>query len=327
MNQANETNFIYFVIEGISDLPELQVPIFLLVLLIYLITLGGNLTILLLICLDRRLRTPMYFFLGNLSVLDMSSTVVTLHKVLLIAITGDKSVSYVACVAQLYIFASLIGDELLLLAAMSYDRYLAICRPLHYHKVMNQRLCCVLAITSWLLGCLENIPLVVLLSMLTCFRSKQINHYYCDILPLKEISCSDTSALDLLIFVSGTFHTSVSFFLTFIPYIFIISCILRISSRVGRRKAFYTCSSHLAVVVLLYVTLVFQYLRSNAAERLDTNKLFNTAAVPMLNPLIYSLKNKDVKSSLRHRIKMCGSIKCLKICSSQKIRAMGNSLL
>ncbi|KAM4642062.1 olfactory receptor 6C1-like [Discoglossus pictus] len=295
----------YFIINGISNAPKLQAPIFSLVLLIYIITIGCNMAILHLVCQDPHLHTPMYFFLGNLSILDITYTTVTLHKVLVTFITGDKTVSYCACIAQFYIFASLASNELLILAAMSYDRYVAICKPLHYYMVMNSTVCALLAIFCWLFSFVESIPYLALFLRFSCFRSNVINHFFCDGVPLMKLSCSDTSSLETLIFTEGLFLTFLTpFILTFISYVFIIVTILKIRSSAGRRKAFYTCSSHLTVVILLYVTLNCQYIRPSARDNLDSNKLFslfNTAAVPILNPVIYSLKNNDIKSALRRR--------------------------
>ncbi|XP_063794714.1 olfactory receptor 5AR1-like [Pseudophryne corroboree] len=306
MDQINRTTINYFILMGISDKPELQLPIFLLVLLIYLITLGGNVTILLLVCLDHKLHTPMYFFLSNLSTLDMFCSTITLHKVLAMFITGNKTISYSSCMTQLYFFSCFTSNELLILTAMSYDRYVAICNPLHYTMVMNRRACSLLALLCWLVGILELVPYIVLLLRLSCYRSNVINHFFCDMAPVIELSCSDTSALELLIFTEGLFLLSATpFLLTFMSYVFIIVSIMRIRSSSGRRKTFYTCSSHLMVVVLLYGTLFCQYLRPTSVDSLDSNKIFsliNTAAVPVLNPIIYSLKNDAVKSAFKVKI-------------------------
>ncbi|KAM8952803.1 olfactory receptor 5AR1-like [Pelodytes ibericus] len=304
MDFTNHTAVICFIIKGISDAPELQLPIFLLVLLIYLLTLGGNMTILLLVCSDPQLHTPMYFFLCNLSIIDISSSTVALHKILLIFISGDRTISFHACMTQMFIFTSLVCNELLILTTMSYDRYVAICSPLHYSTVMSCNVCMTLSIVCWLLGFLDTIPHVLLVSQLTCYTSVEINHFFCDILPLVKLSCNDTSLINHLIFICGMFLSTFPFLFTFIPYVFIIATVLKIRSATGKRKAFYTCSSHFTVVVLLYLTLVCQYLRPVSQDSLEANKLFslfNTAAVPMLNPLIYSLKNKDVKAALRRR--------------------------
>ncbi|XP_053545123.1 olfactory receptor 1038-like [Bombina bombina] len=308
MEPANQTMVLFYILKGISDVPKLQTMIFLLVLLIYLITLGGNMTIFLLICLDNQLHTPMYFFLGNLSLLDMCYTTLTLHKVLLNYISGDNTVSLPACMTQMYLISSLMADELLVITGMSFDRYVAICNPLHYHMIMNRILCGLLATICWVLGFIEIIPYILLLLRFTCYTTNVINHFYCDLVPLIKMSCSDTTALELVIQFEGTlFGILIPFSLTFISYILIIAAILRIHSSTGRRKAFYTCSSHLTVVILLYTTLICQYLRPTSMDSLNYNKLFsffNAAAVPMLNPLIYSLKNKDVKEALKRGLKL-----------------------
>ncbi|XP_073498517.1 olfactory receptor 5V1-like [Phyllobates terribilis] len=302
MIEKNQSLVVFFIIKGICDAPELQMIIFILVLLVYLITIGGNMIILFLICLDPKLHTPMYFFLANLSVLDMFSTTVTLHNILIIFITGDNRISFESCICQMYFFGFLICDELLFLTAMSYDRYVAICDPLRYHMVMSHRLCIVLAICCWLLGMIEVIPYMILLLGITCYKSNVINHFFCDLVPLMILSCSNTSILEILSLTEGLLLiTFTPFILKFISYIFIISTILKIHSSTGRQKAFYTCSSHLTVVILLYSTLFFQYLMPTSLDTSKSNKffsLFNTAAIPVLNPLIYSLKNKDVKSAM-----------------------------
>nr|DBA20730.1 TPA: hypothetical protein GDO54_017480 [Pyxicephalus adspersus] len=296
----------FFIIKGISDVPELQTPIFLLVLLIYLLTLGGNITIILLVFLDCHLHTPMYFFLANLSLNDICNTTVTLHKVLLIGLTGDQEISYVSCIAQIYFFGSFVSDELLFLAAMSYDRYVAICNPLRYTVIMNHKICALLASFCWVLGFIEILPYAVLVAGFSCYRSNVVDHFFCDLVPVIKLSCSNTSVLKTLFIVEGTFLLVLGpLVLTVLSYIFIISTIIKIRTSTGRRKAFYTCSSHLTVVILLYITLSYQYPRPLSADSLEYNKLlslFNTAAVPILNPFIYSLKNKDVKSALKKRL-------------------------
>ncbi|KAM5145555.1 olfactory receptor 13F1-like [Mantella aurantiaca] len=303
---ANHTAVEYFIIRGFSDSPEIQIIVFCLVLLIYLITLCGNMTILLLICLDTHLHTPMYWFLGNLSIVDMSSSTITLYKILTIFITHDKTISYLSCMTQTYILGSLIGHELWILTAMSYDRYVAICNPLRYHMIMNVKTCALLTSACWSVGFLQVIPLVSILCSFSCYTTIVINHFFCDITALMKISCDNTSFLEMLFFIEGIFLLNLAPFLfTLIPYIFIIVAILKISTNQGRRKVFYTCSSHLTVVILLYTTLVSQYLTPNLSSTLDSKKffaLFNTAAVPMLNPIIYSLKNRDVKLALRRSL-------------------------
>ncbi|KAM9323848.1 olfactory receptor 6C1-like [Gastrophryne carolinensis] len=304
MSDINKTALTFFILEGISDNPKLQVLIFYLVLIIYLSALGGNLIILLLVCFDSLLHMPMYFFLCNLSILDISSTTVTLHKIFTTFVTKDNVISFTECMVQVYVFSWLSGDELILLTAMSYDRYVAICKPLHYLYIMNRRVCAGLAIFCWSFSLLQILPSMVLISKISCYTSTTINHFFCDLVPLMDLSCSDTSILQLLIFTEGVLlSTFTPFFLTFISYFFIISTIIRIKSNTGRSKAFYTCSSHLTVVILHYTMLICQYLTPTGTFRSSKFlSLFNTAVVPMLNPIIYSLKNKDVKAALQRQI-------------------------
>ncbi|XP_077344640.1 olfactory receptor 5V1-like [Lithobates pipiens] len=306
MEIRNYSVVTHFIIMEISDVPGAQVPTFIMVLFIYFFTICGNMTILLLVCMDHHLHTPMYFFLGNLSVVDMSLTTCSLHKYIIIFITGDRVISYLACIIQVYFLGSFISNELLLLTAMSYDRYIAICNPLRYTMIMNRKACALLAAVCWMLGFLEIIPFVLLVTSFTCYESNIINHFFCDLEPLKKLSCSRMSILELLTIIEGVFVlTLLPLLLTIIPYIFIIITILKIQSKTGRRKAFYTCSSHLTVVVLLYTILVSQYLSPTSDENLRYKKtisLFNIAAVPMLNPLIYSLKNRDVQSAFKRQL-------------------------
>ncbi|KAG8552807.1 hypothetical protein GDO81_003079 [Engystomops pustulosus] len=294
----------YFIIKGISDVPELQVLIFVLVLLIYLTVLAGNITLLLLVCLDSHLHTPMYFFLANLSIVDMTSSTVTLHKILLMFITGDNKMSYLACMAQSYMFGCLSGHGIFILTVMSYDRYVAICRPLNYHAMMNLKVCLLLASFCWIFGFLQVIPFIWLISEISCFSTNIIDHFYCDLVPFMEIACSDITVLGSLNIVQGmVIYIITPFLLISISYIFIIWTILKIRSSTRRRKAFYTCSSHLTVIILLYTSLILQYaIPDNGLGSKKLFSLFNTAMVPVLNPLIYSLKNKDVKMAFMRRI-------------------------
>ncbi|KAM5145665.1 olfactory receptor 6C1-like [Mantella aurantiaca] len=310
MNKKNETTVNYFILKGISDDPKLQVLIFSLVFLIYNVTLGGNLIILLLVWLDSQLHTPMYFFLSNLSILNISSTTVTLHKILSMFVIKDNVVYFNDCIAQVCMFSWLSGNEFILLTAMSYDRYVAICNPLRYSTIMNDKACAGLAVFCWSFSLLQMLPAMVIVSRFSCYSSNTIDHFFCDMVALMNLSCSDTSILELLIFTEGVLlSTFTPFLLTFTSYSFIIATIMRIKSTMGRSKAFYTCSSHITVVVLHYTTIVCQYLIPsdifNASKLLS---LLNTAVVPMLNPFIYSLKNKDVKSALQRKLKYLTSM-------------------
>ncbi|XP_073456944.1 olfactory receptor 6C1-like [Aquarana catesbeiana] len=300
----------YFILKGISDVPILQVLTFYLVLFIYNITLGGNWIILLLVCLDSHLHTPMYFFLCNLSILNISSATVTLHKILSSIVIKNNVVPFNDCIAQVCMFSWLSGNEFILLTAMSYDRYVAICNPLHYSAVMNGRVCVSLAIFCWSFSLLQMLPAMVIVSRFSCYSSNTIDHFFCDMVALMNLSCSDTSILKLLIFTEGVLlSTFTPFLLTFVSYSFIIATILRMKSTTGRSKAFYTCSSHITVVVLHYTTIVCQYFTPRGTFMSSKLlSLLNTAVVPMLNPFIYSLKNKEVKSALWRQLKYFKSI-------------------
>ncbi|KAM4641224.1 olfactory receptor 8D1-like [Discoglossus pictus] len=209
--------------------------------------------------------------------------------------------------SQLFIFACLVVSELFLLTAMSYDRYVAICNPLHYPMIMRYRVCVLLVVICCLVSLVDFPPYIVILAECSCYVSNIINHFFCDLVPVMKLSCCDISVLEILILTEGTLFTLLTpCSLTFTSYVFIIGTILKIRSSTGRSKAFYTCSSHLTVVLLLYMTLFCQYMRPISTDSLESNKLFslfNTAIVPLLNPLIYSLKNKDVKSALRRQLK------------------------
>ncbi|CAJ0963458.1 unnamed protein product [Ranitomeya imitator] len=285
----NQTSQDHFIIVGLSTDPNLQVPAFLLVLVIYVLTFGGNLTILLLICLDHHLHTPMYFFLANLSIIDMVSTFTTLHRALINFIIEIKAIHFVACMIQMYIFAGLTCNELLILMVMSYDRHVAICNSLRYHAVMNQRVCTTLVIMCWLLGFIQVLPIVFVLSSFTRYRSNVVNHFFCDPLSLKKLLCGYSYYLELAIYVNGVFDATCPFLLTFLPYVFIMATILKFVTLLEDVRP----STH-----------VPHTSRPHSMINLDSNKLFslfNTAGVPMLNPLIYSLKNKDVKAALKRR--------------------------
>ncbi|XP_075180930.1 olfactory receptor 8G17-like [Anomaloglossus baeobatrachus] len=306
MNPPNQTMVTYFIIKGISGVPELQLPIFLLFFFIYMLILGGNMTIIMVSCLDHHLHTPMYFFLGNLSMVDISCSTVSLHKIFANIILGDKSVSYLACMVQMHFFASFTFDEFAILAVMSYDRYIAVCNPLLYHTVMTQKVCVWLAVISWISGFFIVLSPIILISNFSCYRSHEINHFFCDLVPLMEITCDDIATLQIVIFTDGiSLFGLLPFLLTFTPYIFIIIAILKIRTGTGRRKAFYTCSSHLTVVILLYLIISLQYFNPNSKRSTESSKLFsmfNTVFIPIVNPFIYSFKNKDMTLAIK---KLC----------------------
>ncbi|OCT67958.1 olfactory receptor 1019 [Xenopus laevis] len=299
MNRTWVNNFI---IKGITDIPELQAPIFMLVLAIYFIIITGNSIIFYLICVDPRLHNPMYFFLSNLSVLDMCYTTVTMHEVLVSYVSGRKSVSFSGCIAQMYFCVSFLCCEFLLLTAMSYDRFLAICNPLHYLIIMSNKMCVKLMSACWILGFLIVVPVISLIFEISCFQSNEINHFFCDLLALMKLLCSSAFTMEHLLYIQSIFIGFVPLSLTVLSYVSIIRTIFKVQSSGGRLKAFYTCSSHLTVVFILYVTIFCLYMRPAPTFNLDSDKfisLLYTTLTPMLNPIIYSLKNKDVKAAFK----------------------------
>ncbi|KAE8589908.1 hypothetical protein XENTR_v10017831 [Xenopus tropicalis] len=307
---ASETkgNVSGFIIQGFSDTPELQISLFVLFLGIYLIILLGNLIIFLVISCNPHLHTPMYIFLLNLSLIDISSTTTVLPNLLHILLTQQNNISFLGCMTQIYLFVFFGASEYFLLTAMAYDRYVAICDPLHYIARMSRKHCAGLITAAFTVGFAEPVGLVVLLSKLSYCASHLINHFFCDVSPLLKLSCSSTFSAELLIYIEGTLLTVNSFLLTLISYIFIISAILKIQSSEGRQKAFSTCASHLTCVITLYGTVFCLYMRPQKSYSLKNDKYFSLLYIaqgPVLNPLIYTLKNREFQSSLNKTKQRC----------------------
>ncbi|XP_054849708.1 olfactory receptor 1020-like [Eublepharis macularius] len=300
-NKMNQTIITNFILLGFSDHPKLQVLLFVSFLTIYLLTVAGNIIIIVLVVADIHLHTPMYLFLGNLSCLEICYTSTILPRLLFSLLTGDRTISVHGCIMQYFFFGSLASTECYLLAMMSYDRYLAICRPLRYTYLMNSRICFWLLAISWMSGLL-NISIITsfLFQLLFCGPS-QIEHFFCDIEPLFKLSCSSTHLVELVNFIFASIDTIPPFLLTLISYICIIINILQMKSTASRKKAFSTCSSYLIVVTLFYGSLICVYLlpETNTMKVLHkTFSLFFTVFTPMLNPLIYSLRNREIKAAL-----------------------------
>ncbi|XP_030043918.1 olfactory receptor 1019-like [Microcaecilia unicolor] len=261
----------------------------------------GNFVILTLIFTDHHLHTPMYFFLSNLSVLDIGYTSNIFPKLLDIFITGNDSISFSSCFVQLYFFMSLTCSEFLILAVMAYDRYVAICNPLSYSLIMNKRACTLLAAGSWVLGFLDPVTHIILMSIMSFCHSNEIDHFFCDLATLLNLSCSSTFLVELLSYILGSFLGVSSFLVILMSYTYIIFAILRIRSTEGRYKAFSTCSSHLTVVILFCGTVIGLYMHPSSMQSQEKSKLFSmlyVTLIPLFNPIIYSLKNKDVKNAL-----------------------------
>nr|XP_026235357.1 olfactory receptor 5I1-like [Urocitellus parryii] len=305
MRLENDTVKADFLLLGFSDHPELQSLLFAVFFSIYSVTLMGNLGMILLITTNSHLHNPMYFFIGILSLIDSCYSSVIAPKLLMDLISDEKTISYNGCAAQLYFFCSLVDTESFLLAAMAYDRYIAICNPLLYTVIMSKRACCQLALGAFVGGTLSSIIHTTNTFHLS-FCSKEINHFFCDISPLFSLSCTDTHVHDIVLVVFASLVEGICLITVLLSYVCILAAILRTGSAEARRKGFSTCASHLVVVTIYHGTLIFIYLRPSTDHSLDIDKVtsvFYTLIIPMLNPLIYSLRNKDVKNAFRKMIR------------------------
>ncbi|KAM4707073.1 olfactory receptor 5V1-like [Discoglossus pictus] len=294
-----------FTLAGLSNDHVIQSFLFLIFLFLYLISLGGNLTITTTIWMNHQLHTPMYFFLGNLSVLDICYSSVTVPKMLVGLIGGSNEISYRGCITQLYFYVSCCSTECLLLSIMGFDRYVAICNPMHYPTIMCKQTCLLLSISLWLVGFISSVIHTVFTARLQYCSSHKISHFFCDIPPMLKLSCSDTFLNKILILTAGGFLGLSSFLLTLISYIQIIYTILKIHTKDGRSKTFSTCASHLTVVVLFFGSISFMYMRPTSSTSLDQDQLVSllyAVVTPALNPIIYTLRNKEVKTALKKTI-------------------------
>ncbi|XP_075767964.1 olfactory receptor 10A7-like [Pelodiscus sinensis] len=299
--QGNETSLTEFILLGFGELPGLQVPLFLLFLVIYLVTMAGNGLIVVLVVAYQHLHTPMYFFLGNLSCLEICYSSTLLPRLLAGLLAGDWTISFTGCLTQHYFFGALVATECLLLSVMSYDRYLAICNPLHYTAHMSGRSCLQLAGGSWIGGFLVCSISTVSISQLTFCGPNTIDHFFCDFIPLVKLSCNDPLLMDTLAFSMCLIFSLVPFLLTSVSYICIISTILRIHSTTGKQKAFSTCSSHLIVVSVYYGTVLIVYMFPTTDRLSHFKKVLSvsyTVLTPLVNPLIYALRNREVQEAL-----------------------------
>ncbi|XP_003405131.2 olfactory receptor 6C76-like [Loxodonta africana] len=297
---------VTFVLVGLTDDANWQIVIFLFLFLTYFLSVTGNLTIILLTLLDSHLKTPMYFFLRHFSFLEMSFTSVCIPRYLVSIVTLDNRISCDACMTQLFFAIFLGASEFFLLAAMSYDRYVAICKPLHYVTIMNNRVCTQLVITSWLAGLLTISPGLIMGLGLEFCDANIIDHFACDYSPVLKLSCTDTRVMELLGFILAIFTLMITLALVVLSYVNIVRTILKIPSAQRRKKAFSTCSSHMIVVSISYGSCIFMYIKPSAEERVALNKgiaVLNTSIAPLLNPFVYALRNKQVKQALKDIIK------------------------
>ncbi|XP_021520983.2 olfactory receptor 2F1 [Aotus nancymaae] len=300
MGRDNQTWVSEFILLGLSSDWDTQVSLFVLFLVMYVVTVLGNCLIVLLIRLDSRLHTPMYFFLTNLSLVDVSYATSIVPQLLAHFLAEHKAIPFRSCAAQLFFSLALGGIEFVLLAVMAYDRYVAVCDPLRYSAIMHRGLCARLAVTSWVSGSMNSFVHTTITFQLPMCTNKFIDHISCEILAVVRLACVDTSSNEVTIMVSSILLLMTPFCLVLLSYIRIISAILKIQSREGRRKAFHTCASHLTVVALCYGMAIFTYIQLHSGPSVLQEKLislFYAILTPMLNPVIYSLRNKEVKGA------------------------------
>ncbi|XP_072284796.1 olfactory receptor-like protein OLF1 [Pyxicephalus adspersus] len=307
MDCPNQTSQESFILLGLSEIPYLQIICVLVFLVMYIITVSGNLSLVLAVGINPSLQNPMYFFLSNLSIIDVffSSTIVP--KLLVNTLSKDRSISLLGCAIQMFFSLALGATECILLAVMAYDRFAAICKPLHYNNIMNRTLCLWLASGSWSFCFINSAIHVILTFELPYCRSHHVSHYFCEIPPFLQISSRDTWPNEVLVYISAVIIVMCSFLLTVISYFNIIGTVLKIHSSQGRKKTFSTCGSHLTVVTLYYGTILFMYMKPPSAfsEMDRTVSILYTAVTPMLNLFIYSIRNKDVKSTVKRTFLPC----------------------
>ncbi|XP_072255029.1 olfactory receptor 1F1-like [Pyxicephalus adspersus] len=302
MNKCSNTTFREFHILGFTTSKMGQLTLFVVVLTMYFFTILGNLTIITLISLMSMLHTPMYFFLCNLCVVDVTYVSTTLPKFLIITITQDNRISFDDCITQLYFFTFCVACDIFVLTTMAYDRYVAICKPLQYTMIMNKKVCITVALICWLISALNSLLLTLLTSVLSFCNSQNINHFFCDLKTLTLLSSSDTRSREILMLIQDFLLAFVPFSLIIISYMKIIKTILNIHSSEGRLKVFSSCTSHLTTVIMFYGPIIFIYLKPQSDHSKEQDNLLSmlyVAFVPMLNPFVYSLRNKDIKDAIR----------------------------
>ncbi|XP_006867568.1 PREDICTED: olfactory receptor 13A1-like [Chrysochloris asiatica] len=302
MSKDNQTAVMEFILQGFSEDPQIQVLLLVLFLLLYLTGLTGNVLIATLIILSPSLHTPMYFFLVNLAILDIICTNTVLPKLLESLVVTVGTISYQGCLTQIFFLTWSVGAELLLLTVMAFDRYVAICQPLRYGTIMSWPLCTLLALGVWTITLVNTTVHTGLMARLTFCDSNHIQHFLCEVPSLLLLSCSPTIVNNIMIIMADVYFGVVNFFCTMTSYGYIVASILRIRSASGKRRAFNTCSSHLLVVTLYYSTVIYTYFLPASGASMENGKVvavLYTAVSPALNPLIYSLRNKDVKAALQ----------------------------
>ncbi|KAM5171678.1 olfactory receptor 11L1-like [Mantella aurantiaca] len=302
MYNGNHTLVSEIILLGFPNLHKFNILIFILLLIIYFVTINGNLLIIILVCNTKKLQSPMYFFLIQLSLSDILLTTDVVPNTLANVLNGGVAMSLVGCIAQFYIFGSSESFECLILTVMAYDRYLAICNPLRYSSIMNYPLFLNLILLSWLLGFSFILVIIITISTLDFCGPNVIDHFFCDMEPILELSCSETYTVHLEALIQCVPVILIPLMITLISYGCIVKAILKISSNTGRWKSFSTCSSHLTVVCMFYGTLISIYMLPKNNLSVNITKVISllyTVVTPMLNPIIYSLRNKDIKEAAK----------------------------
>lgn len=302
MELANWTEVSAFFLKGFSGYPALEHLLFPLCSAMYLVTLLGNAAIVAVSVLDAHLHTPMYFFLGNLSILDICFTSSFVPLMLVHLLSVQKTISFIGCAIQMCLGLSTGSTECVLLAVMAYDRYLAICQPLRYPVLMSHRLCLLLAGAAWVLCLLKSVADTIITMRLPFCGHHVVSHFSCEILAVLKLACSDTSVNEGFLLVGAILLLPLPLAFICLSYTLILATVLRVPSAAGRRKAFSTCSAHLAVVLLFYGTVIFIYMKPKSKEARVSDEVFTVlyaVVTPMLNPIIYSLRNKEVKEAMR----------------------------
>ena len=302
MMRGNQSHITEFLLLGLTSDPKQQVWLFASFLAMYLVNVGGNSVIIAAIRGDAHLHTAMYFFLSNLSLVDICFTTVIVPQTLLNMLTQRKAILFAQCLAQMYFFVAFGITDSFLLAAMALDRYVAICHPLRYTTTMNLRCCLQLVTASWLVSHLHSLTHTILMARLSFCGPNIIHHFFCDVQPLLMLSCSDTSLNELLAFTEGSFVIMSPFIFITVSYVYITRAVLRVPSGRGRYKVFSTCGSHLTVVALFYGTVISVYIRPSSTYSVMKDRVITviyTVVIPMMNPFIYSLRNKDMKQAMK----------------------------
>ncbi|XP_044136780.1 olfactory receptor 49-like, partial [Bufo gargarizans] len=306
MERKNVTTVTEFILLGLPLSYQLQILLFVVLSVCYVITIVGNTTILVVSLTDAQLHTPMYFFLSNLALLDICFTSAIVPKVIYNLISGSKTITFHGCLAQSYIYFLFGTTEFLLLAMMSFDRYVAICHPLRYGAIMKPKLCLKLILCSWIGGFLDTIAQTILTFRLPFCGSNIIDHYFCDVAPLLKLACGDTYLIGMLDLILASSLVLGSLLFSMVSYGCIIFAITNISSAAGQKKTFSTCASHLTVVFIVYGSCIFMCINPSKNSKIDSTKivaLLNSILTPLLNPLIYSFRNKNFKDALKRTIK------------------------